>query len=61
MNLIRRGSKHPHEKPFYALRDMNFSVEAGESVVVIGRNGSGKTLAAGYDPYHATDVWKSAH
>lgn len=32
-----------HYKPFAALRDINFSVEAGISVGIIGLNGSGKS------------------
>ncbi|WP_342388736.1 ABC transporter ATP-binding protein [Salinicoccus bachuensis] len=30
-------------KPFYALRNINFEVESGDSVGIIGLNGSGKT------------------
>lgn len=32
-------------EPFYALRDITFSVDRGETVGIIGRNGSGKSTA----------------
>jgi lipopolysaccharide transport system ATP-binding protein len=38
-NTLRRG---PGE-PFYALRDVSFSIEPGESLAVIGQNGAGKS------------------
>lgn len=45
--LIKRLLKNQHSaqevKPFYALYDVNFSIERGEAVALIGRNGSGKT------------------
>jgi len=38
--VARRKAAEP---PFYALRDVSFSVRRGETVGIIGRNGSGKT------------------
>jgi lipopolysaccharide transport system ATP-binding protein len=32
-----------HGTPFWALRDVSFTIEAGESVGLIGRNGAGKS------------------
>jgi lipopolysaccharide transport system ATP-binding protein len=35
--------KQTAENPFYALRDVSFSVPAGESLALIGHNGAGKS------------------
>jgi ABC-type polysaccharide/polyol phosphate transport system ATPase subunit len=39
---VRRKS-HRQEQVLWAVRDVNFSVTAGESIALIGRNGSGKS------------------
>jgi ABC-type polysaccharide/polyol phosphate transport system ATPase subunit len=39
--LTRRGKRRPQE--LWAVRDASFEVRAGESVGIIGRNGSGKS------------------
>ncbi len=38
-----RGWRQPSRPPFWALRDISFSVRAGEMLGVIGRNGAGKS------------------
>ena len=38
--LLRQGN---HDKDFQALKDISFSVNAGESVGLIGFNGAGKS------------------
>jgi lipopolysaccharide transport system ATP-binding protein len=38
-----RGRSEPRTEEFWALRDVNFQVEPGEVVGVIGRNGAGKS------------------
>ena len=39
MHLLRRS---PRER-FYALTDISFAVETGESLAIIGHNGAGKS------------------
>ncbi|MGB7538425.1 MAG: ABC transporter ATP-binding protein [Anaerolineales bacterium] len=44
--LLRRGKKTPHtprSERFFALKDVSFEIEHGESVGLIGRNGAGKS------------------
>jgi ABC-type polysaccharide/polyol phosphate transport system ATPase subunit len=40
---IARIFQPPTTEPFYALRDVSFAVERGESLAVIGSNGAGKS------------------
>lgn len=41
--IRRMGQPMPANETFWALREVNFEIQAGESVGIIGRNGAGKS------------------
>ena len=41
--MLGRYTAKTQKEPFYALRDVSFSVKKGEAVGIVGRNGAGKT------------------
>lgn len=49
-----------HEEPFWALRNVSFSMEQGEGLAVVGTNGAGKStllsLVAGLAPSDVGDI-----
>ncbi|MBL7813563.1 MAG: ATP-binding cassette domain-containing protein [Saprospiraceae bacterium] len=42
-DFFRFGQKHTEGSDFWALDDVSFEVQAGESIGIIGRNGAGKS------------------
>jgi len=43
VNLVTFKKSKSDDEDFWALKDVNFTVEAGESVGIIGKNGAGKS------------------
>ncbi len=43
LRRVRASSTFPRSERFFALRDVSFEIEQGESVGLIGRNGAGKS------------------
>ena len=43
---IKEGNNKSSNKSFYALKDINFQVEKGEIVGILGTNGSGKSTVS---------------
>lgn len=41
--ILKRYTTKVQREPFYALRDVSFTVRKGEALGVVGRNGAGKT------------------
>jgi energy-coupling factor transport system ATP-binding protein len=46
MNITVRNLTHQYDNQVIALRDVNLSIQSGESVAIVGENGAGKTTLA---------------
>ena len=41
--LVNFGRSNKHKDDFYALRDINLEIPAGQTIGLVGHNGSGKS------------------
>jgi ABC-type polysaccharide/polyol phosphate transport system ATPase subunit len=45
LGILRGMARKPSDRDLWALRDLSLSLDRGESIALIGRNGAGKTTA----------------